>query len=139
MSTQPTMQGAKFRTLSKRALWAPGLAPALAALLAMLLTLGLGQMQTAQAQAQAILYVDTDATGATHDGLSWTTAYTTVQDALDVANADQVKGGSQLGNTQLSSTQLSTNQLNTSQLNTQSKQSLLQQIRVAASSWRVVL
>jgi len=88
VSTQPTMQGAKFRTLSKRALWAPGLAPALAALLAMLLTLGLGQMQTAQAQAQAILYVDTDATGATHDGLSWTTAYTTVQDALDVANAD---------------------------------------------------
>ena len=58
---------------------------------------------------------------------------------LDVANADQVKGGSQLGNTQLSSTQLSTNQLHTSQLNTQSKQSLLQQIRVAASSWRVVL
>ncbi len=30
--------------------------------------------------------MDADAPGPTYDGLSWTTAYTTVQDALDVAN-----------------------------------------------------
>ncbi len=34
-----------------------------------------------------VLHVDADAAGPTHDGLSWTTAYTTVQDALGRANA----------------------------------------------------
>ncbi|MBL7201096.1 MAG: PKD domain-containing protein [Anaerolineae bacterium] len=34
----------------------------------------------------ALMYVDTDATGAV-TGLSWTDAYTNVQDALDIANA----------------------------------------------------
>ncbi len=86
MNTLPTMHGATGRTLSSRALRTPALARALAALLALLLTLGQGQMQTAQAQGPAILYVDAGATGPAHDGLSWTTAYTTVQDALDVAN-----------------------------------------------------
>ena len=85
MSTQPTMRGAQIRTLSKRAHWAPGLAMALAALLAMLLTAGLGQMQAAQAQGPAILFVDGDALGA-NDGSSWENAFTKLQDALDIAN-----------------------------------------------------
>ena len=87
MNTLHTMQGATGRTLSSRTLRAPALALALAALLALLLTLGLGQMQTAQAQGPAILYVDAGATGA-NDGSSWQDAYTKLQDALDVANAD---------------------------------------------------
>jgi hypothetical protein len=33
-----------------------------------------------------VIYVDKDAKGATHDGSSWMTAYTTVQDALDWIN-----------------------------------------------------
>ncbi|MDI9546369.1 MAG: hypothetical protein QM346_02100, partial [Chloroflexota bacterium] len=86
MNTLPTLQGANRRTLSSRTPGAPALALALAALLALLLTAGLGQLQTAQAQGPDIRYVDADAPGPTYDGLSWTTAYTTVQDALDVAN-----------------------------------------------------
>ncbi len=35
---------------------------------------------------QLRLYVDRDATGTSHDGLSWSTAYTNVQEALDQAN-----------------------------------------------------
>jgi hypothetical protein len=38
-----------------------------------------------QAPTATIVYVDADAPGPTHDGLSWTTAYTTLQDALTVA------------------------------------------------------
>ena len=34
-----------------------------------------------------VLFVDVDAPGSIHDGLSWTTAYTNVQDALDFTNA----------------------------------------------------
>jgi len=86
VNTLPTLQGAQIRTLSSRAHGAPALALALAALLALLLTAGLGLIDAAQAQGPAIRYVDADAPGPTHDGLSWTTAYTTVQDALDVAN-----------------------------------------------------
>jgi len=37
-----------------------------------------------------VLYVDTDAAGDTHDGFSWTTAYTNVQDALNRANTHGV-------------------------------------------------
>jgi hypothetical protein len=44
----------------------------------------LGTPQLAQAQGGTI-YVDQDAPGPAHDGLSWTTAYTNVQDALTVA------------------------------------------------------
>ncbi len=36
--------------------------------------------------AGTVLYVDRDAAGPLHDGLSWTTAYTTVQNALDWTN-----------------------------------------------------
>jgi hypothetical protein len=50
---------------------------------------GLAQASRAAAAPEApsaiIVYVDKDAPGPTHDGLSWTTAYTTVQDALTVA------------------------------------------------------
>lgn len=35
----------------------------------------------------SIIYVDTDAPGPTHDGLSWTTAFTNVQDALSGATS----------------------------------------------------
>lgn len=38
--------------------------------------------------AQTIITVDVDAPGPLLDGLSWTTAYTTVQDALDLTNAN---------------------------------------------------
>ncbi len=38
--------------------------------------------------AHNLRYVDKDAPGPTHDGLSWTTAYTTVQNILDLARAD---------------------------------------------------
>jgi len=79
VNTLPTLQGAQIRTLSKRAHWAPGLALALAALLALLLTAGMGLIDAVQAQGPAIRYVDADAPGPTHDGLSWTMAYTTVQ------------------------------------------------------------
>jgi len=40
---------------------------------------------TAQS-AGTVIYVDKDAAGPVHDGLSWTTAYTTVQNALDWTN-----------------------------------------------------
>jgi len=36
--------------------------------------------------AGTVIYVDKDAAGPVHDGLSWTTAYTTVQNALDWTN-----------------------------------------------------
>lgn len=36
-------------------------------------------------RAAGVIYVDTDAPGPAHDGLSWTTAYTNVQDALSAA------------------------------------------------------
>jgi len=36
--------------------------------------------------AGTVIYVDQDAVGPAHDGLSWTTAYTTVQNALDWTN-----------------------------------------------------
>ncbi len=39
------------------------------------------------APAATILYVDKEAAGPTHNGLSWTTAYTTVQNALDWTNS----------------------------------------------------
>jgi len=35
-----------------------------------------------------VIYVDTDAPGPTHNGLSWTTAFTSVQDALGAATYD---------------------------------------------------
>jgi uncharacterized repeat protein (TIGR01451 family) len=38
--------------------------------------------------AQTIITVDADAPGPVRDGLSWTTAYTSVQDALDLTNAN---------------------------------------------------
>jgi hypothetical protein len=41
------------------------------------------------AHAQIIITVDAGALGPTHDGLVWTTAYTTIQDALDLANANR--------------------------------------------------
>ena len=37
------------------------------------------------ARADGPIYVDRDAPGPTHDGLSWATAYTDVQDGLDAA------------------------------------------------------
>lgn len=44
---------------------------------------------TAQSGATTVLYVDHAAAGATHNGLSWETAYLTLQDALAVAAAGQ--------------------------------------------------
>jgi predicted outer membrane repeat protein len=44
--------------------------------------------QPAPAHAQTVITVDADAPGPAHDGLTWTTAYTTVQNALDLANAN---------------------------------------------------
>ncbi len=56
--------------------------------LALLLALGvwlLIQPMTALACGGGIICVDADATGPDHNGISWTTAYTNVQDALAVA------------------------------------------------------
>ncbi len=43
------------------------------------------------ARAQGTIYVDADAPGPAHDGLSWSTAYTTVQEALvAAASGDEI-------------------------------------------------
>lgn len=62
-------------------------------LTALLLLLGALWLTTPQAvYAQTtVIKVDTDAPGLTHDGLSWTSAYTTVQVALDLANANPAR------------------------------------------------
>lgn len=43
-----------------------------------------------QVSAQTILYVDQNATGPAHDGWTWCTAFTDLQDALDLANFNVV-------------------------------------------------
>lgn len=50
---------------------------------------GVGCLLTISANAEAgtVIYVDADATGPTHDGTSWCTAYVDLQQALDVATA----------------------------------------------------
>ncbi|MFN8446394.1 MAG: choice-of-anchor Q domain-containing protein [Caldilineaceae bacterium] len=56
----------------------------LSSLYALILTF-VTSVNPAFAQATPTRYVDVDATGATHDGLSWSTAFTNVQDALSAA------------------------------------------------------
>jgi uncharacterized repeat protein (TIGR01451 family) len=53
----------------------------------LLFAIFVSSIMPATAQTGTLYYVDADAAGPTHDGLSWTTAYTNVQDALSAAVA----------------------------------------------------
>lgn len=77
--TQPSMQPTPVQTW-----WFLGAGSPLARL-----ALAGGAVGTAHAGARPdVITVDADAPGPLHDGLSWTTAYTTVQHALDLANTN---------------------------------------------------
>ncbi len=57
------------------------------------LAVALGALLTTPHAAARVWFVDHDASGATQDGLSWSTAFTTLQPAIDAAYAD---GGGEL-------------------------------------------
>ena len=65
---------------SKKSLWTTIILAVVMAVIVLLTT-------TQVVRADGPIYVDRDAPGPTHDGLSWTSAYTTVQDGLDAAIA----------------------------------------------------